>query len=122
MPTARGTKLLVSGWWGMARKINYTGDWCMGLSWCLLAGSGSLVRAGTPPSGALAPLASLLASHFCGTVSLPLQVPYFYAIYFGILLVHRAIRDDGMCAAKYGADWAEYKKRVPSTFIPGIPI
>jgi delta14-sterol reductase/lamin-B receptor len=25
MTTKRGTKLLVSGWWGMARKINYTG-------------------------------------------------------------------------------------------------
>jgi len=24
--TARGTRLLVSGWWGMARKINYTGE------------------------------------------------------------------------------------------------
>lgn len=23
--TARGTRLLVSGWWGLARKINYTG-------------------------------------------------------------------------------------------------
>lgn len=25
MNTKRGTKLLISGWWGMARKINYTG-------------------------------------------------------------------------------------------------
>lgn len=25
METKRGTRLLVSGWWGMARKINYTG-------------------------------------------------------------------------------------------------
>lgn len=25
MQTARGTKLLTSGWWGAARKINYTG-------------------------------------------------------------------------------------------------
>lgn len=36
--TARGTKLLTSGWWGMARKINYTGDWMMGLAWCLCTG------------------------------------------------------------------------------------
>eukprot|EP00906_Rhabdomonas_costata_P005761 RCo008564 len=38
MPTRRGTKLITSGWWGMARKINYTGDWMIGLSWCLLCG------------------------------------------------------------------------------------
>jgi len=38
LPTKRGTRLLTSGWWGLARKINYTGDWFMGLSWCLLCG------------------------------------------------------------------------------------
>lgn len=27
LETARGTKLIVSGWWGVARHINYTGDW-----------------------------------------------------------------------------------------------
>ena len=36
--TKRGTRLLVTGWWGMARKINYTGDWVMGLSWCAITG------------------------------------------------------------------------------------
>ena len=30
MPTERGTKLIISGWWGIARHINYTGDWLMG--------------------------------------------------------------------------------------------
>lgn len=89
MPTKRGTKLLISGWWGTARKINYTGDWIMGLSWCMVCGFQSIV-------------------------------PYFYAIYFCILLVHRAMRDDHMCHQKYGDDWGEYKKRVPYMFIPGI--
>ena len=89
MQTQRGTRLLVSGWWGMARKINYTGDWLMGLSWCLC----------------------------CGATS---PVAYFYAVYFFVLLVHRAARDDHMCAAKYGADWKEYKARVPAVFVPGL--
>ena len=87
--TKAGRKLLVAGWWGMARKINYTADWTMALSWCAV----------------------------CGTESL---VPYFYAIYFAILLVHRAMRDDHACHEKYGDDWDRYKKRVPYMFIPGL--
>jgi len=38
LATERGTKLIVSGWWGIARHINYTGDWLMGLAWCLPTG------------------------------------------------------------------------------------
>lgn len=89
LQTKRGTKLLTSGWWGMARKINYTGDYIMGLTWCLVCGMDSIV-------------------------------PYYYAIYFAILLIHRSIRDDHMCHQKYGDDWLEYKKLVPYRFIPGI--
>lgn len=89
LQTKRGTKLLTSGWWGMARKINYLGDWIMGLSWCLVCGFDSIV-------------------------------PYYYAIYFAILLVHRSIRDDHMCLEKYGEDWGKYKAIVPYRFIPGI--
>jgi len=36
--TERGTKLLTSGWWGMARHINYLGDWLMAVAWCLPCG------------------------------------------------------------------------------------
>lgn len=89
LKTKRGTPLLLSGWWGLARKINYTGDWIMGLSWCLLCGFDSIV-------------------------------PYYYAIYFAILLWHRSIRDDHLCQQKYGDDWDTYKKLVPCRFIPGI--
>ena len=89
LQTKRGTKLLTSGWWGFARKINYTGDYLMGLTWCLVCGFQSIV-------------------------------PYFYAIYFLILLIHRSIRDDHMCHVKYGDDWLEYKKLVPYRFIPGV--
>jgi len=89
LQTKRGTKLLTSGWWGLARKINYTGDWIMGLSWCMLCGFESIV-------------------------------PYYYAIYFAILLVHRSIRDDHMCQEKYGDDWDKYKTIVPYRFIPGV--
>ncbi|KAJ2011191.1 erg24, C-14 sterol reductase, partial [Coemansia sp. S610] len=36
--TESGSKLLVSGWWGLARHINYTGDWMFGLAQCLATG------------------------------------------------------------------------------------
>eukprot|EP00547_Thalassionema_nitzschioides_P000897 CAMPEP_0194203540 /NCGR_PEP_ID=MMETSP0156-20130528/3281_1 /TAXON_ID=33649 /ORGANISM="Thalassionema nitzschioides, Strain L26-B" /LENGTH=455 /DNA_ID=CAMNT_0038929307 /DNA_START=91 /DNA_END=1458 /DNA_ORIENTATION=- len=89
LQTKRGTKLLTSGWWGMARKINYTGDWLMGLSWCMVCGIDSIV-------------------------------PYYYAIYFAILLIHRSERDDHLCKVKYGDDWDTYKQLVPYRFIPGV--
>ena len=34
--TACGTLLLTSGWWGVARHLNYLGDLAMALAWCLL--------------------------------------------------------------------------------------
>jgi steroid 5-alpha reductase family enzyme len=36
--TKAGTRLMTSGYWGMARHINYLGDWLMGLAWCLPTG------------------------------------------------------------------------------------
>uniref|UniRef100_A0A0G4H1E9 Delta(14)-sterol reductase n=1 Tax=Chromera velia CCMP2878 TaxID=1169474 RepID=A0A0G4H1E9_9ALVE len=93
METKTGRKLLLSGWWGLARKINYTGDWMMGLAWCLAAGQWG-------KGGSL--------------------VVYFYAVYFLFLLVHRAYRDDVACRGKYGEDWKEYKRKVPFVFVPGI--
>jgi len=41
--TARGTKLLASGWWSLARHSNYLGDLMMALAWCLACGLTHLV-------------------------------------------------------------------------------
>jgi delta14-sterol reductase len=38
---ALGGKLLVSGFWGIGRKLNYTGELCMYASWTLLCGFSS---------------------------------------------------------------------------------
>jgi protein-S-isoprenylcysteine O-methyltransferase Ste14 len=43
LPTASGRGLLVSGWWGVARHINYTGDIVMAWTWALTCGFGSIV-------------------------------------------------------------------------------
>ncbi|RKP34806.1 C-14 sterol reductase [Dimargaris cristalligena] len=87
--TESGSKLLISGWWGLARHINYLGDWLFGLSWCLTTGFGS-------------------------------PIPYFYIIYFGILLIHRERRDDHKCRLKYKQDWDRYCSIVKYRIVPGI--
>jgi len=87
--TQRGTRLMISGWWGIARHINYVGDWTMAWAWCLP----------------------------CGITHI---VPFFYVIYFGILLVHRDLRDEHSCRLKYGKDWDRYCSIVRYRFIPYV--
>ena len=53
----------------------------------------------------------------CGFTGL---LPYFYPVYFTILLVHRERRDHAFCAAKYGEDWAEYCRRVRWRILPFV--
>jgi delta14-sterol reductase/lamin-B receptor len=85
--TQQGSLLLTSGWWGLARHINYLGDLMMALAWCL-------------PCGFASPL------------------PYFYFVYFLILLIHRERRDNAACQVKYGADWDAYCRKVPWRIVP----
>jgi hypothetical protein len=47
-------------------------------------------------------------------------IPYFYVIYFLVLLVHRQRRDDEACEKKYGQDWKKYMKLVPYRIIPYV--
>jgi delta14-sterol reductase len=42
-PEALGGKLLVSGFWGIGRKLNYTGELCMYFAWSLTTGFQSVV-------------------------------------------------------------------------------
>jgi delta14-sterol reductase len=82
-------RILVSGWWGILRKANYTGDWMIAIALAMPCGY----------------------SHIFA---------HFYPIYLISLNIHRAIRDDRKCAAKYGQVWVDYKKRVPYAVIPGV--
>jgi len=47
-------------------------------------------------------------------------LPYFYPLYFAILLIHRERRDARHCARKYGADWDAYTARVRFRIVPGL--
>jgi protein-S-isoprenylcysteine O-methyltransferase Ste14 len=47
-------------------------------------------------------------------------LPYFYIIYFTILLVHREYRDARHCARKYGSDWELYTSQVRWRILPGV--
>lgn len=131
METASGSKLLVSGWWGTARHINYLGDWIMAWSYCLPTGiAGYLIQHSSP-----APIRdgqSPADGSFVGGAPIRTQavqgeargwgmlITYFYVIYFAILLIHREMRDEEKCMRKYGKDWDEYKKRVRWRILPGV--
>lgn len=84
------SRLLISGWWGVARKINYTFELLAALFWCIPAG----LQYGL--------------------------WPFAYFIFLMVLLVHRIFRDESKCLTKYGSGWADYCKIVPYRLIPGV--
>ncbi|RMJ27870.1 reductase [Aspergillus sp. HF37] len=87
--TESGSKILVDGWYGKARKIHYTCDFYFALNWGLITGFNS-------------------------------PFPWFYPLFFGCMITHRALRDIKSCRNKYGEAWAEYERQVPYLFIPYV--
>ncbi len=61
-----------------------------------------------------------MALSWCLTCGFTHVVPWFYFIYFAPLLINRERRDHALCKEKYGADWDEYCKRVPSRIVPFV--
>lgn len=55
---------------------------------------------------------------FCPCVGSSTPLPYFYPVYFTILLVHREMRDSEHCAKKYKASWDRYCERVKYRICP----
>lgn len=115
--TSSGSKLMISGWWGLARHINYLGDWLMSWSYSLPTGiAGYTIIESINSSGDMQKQA--------------IQTPevrgwgmiftYFFLVYFGALLIHREGRDEEKCKSKYGTDWERYTSIVRSRIIPGI--
>lgn len=123
--TRRGTRLLTAGWWGIARHINYLGDWLQALPFSLpTAFSGYILL---PAGSAVLDASQAAIPMLDGRVAVQgratgwgIIFTYFYVLYFAILLIHRERRDDAMCAKKYGDDWKEYKRMVRWRIVPWI--
>ena len=47
-------------------------------------------------------------------------LPYFYAVFFVVMILHRAQRDVARCRKKYGADWDRYREEVPYLLVPKL--
>lgn len=85
-----GRRVLVSGFWGLSRHINYLGE--------MLMACGLVLSLGYPRS----------------------PWPWLYVLYYVALLVPRQLDDDRRCREKYGKAWSEYVRRVPYRIVPGI--
>jgi delta14-sterol reductase len=82
--------LLVNGFWGLSRHINYLGE--------ILMATGIVLCTGYPD----------------------LIWPWLYPLYYVGLLFTRQADDNRRCARKYGSLWETYVKRVPYRIIPFI--
>ena len=82
--------LLVNGYWGLSRHINYLGEIGMATGIVLAIGQPSVLW------------------------------PWLYPLYYVALLFPRQADDDKRCAAKYGDLWTEYVKKVPYRIIPFV--
>jgi delta14-sterol reductase len=85
-----GQRVLCNGFWGLSRHVNYLGELLMAL--------GLTLALGHPAS----------------------PWPWLYPLYYVALLFPRQADDDRRCAAKYGALWQEYCRRVPYRIIPFV--
>ena len=117
--TKLGSTLLVSGWWGRARHINYLGDWLLSWAYCLPTGlAGFMIDHKTTRSLVGRDSTVIVPGGEARGYGIP--VTYFFMLYFAILLIHRERRDEERCRRKYGDDWEEYCKRVPYRIIPYV--
>lgn len=82
--------LLYSGFWGVARHVNYLGEILMAVGLTLVLG-------------------------YPGRWTV-----WLYPLYYLALLVPRERADERRCAAKYGALWGEYVRLVPRRILPWL--
>ena len=62
----------------------------------------------------------IMALAWCLPAGFSHPLPYFYFVYFTILIVHREWRDNSRCSEKYGEDWTAYCQKVRWRIVPGL--
>mmetsp|Transcript_25887 Transcript_25887/g.36165 ORF Transcript_25887/g.36165 Transcript_25887/m.36165 type:complete len:247 (+) Transcript_25887:792-1532(+) len=83
-------RLLCSGFWGFSRHLNYLGE-----------------------------ILQALAVSF-PSATIGVYWPLLYPLYYVLLFVGREQDDAAICAAKYGAAWDKYVKKVPWKIVPFV--
>jgi delta14-sterol reductase len=86
-----GGNLLVSGFWGVSRHVNYLGEVLMAIGLAIPGGWSS------------------------GSV-----LPWLYPLYYVVLLISREKEDYTRCKQKYGKLWEEYVAQVPWKIVPYV--
>ncbi len=89
-PEAIEGRVLVNGFWGLSRHINYLGELLMATGITLSLGYGLSWE------------------------------PWLYPLYYVALLFPRQYADDQRCAQRYGPLWEAYVKKVPYRIIPFV--
>ena len=90
--------VLVNGFWGRSRHINYLGE--------ILEACGIALSAGY--------------AWQCTTLGIAALGVWLYPLYYVALLFTRQVDDDKICKAKYGELWDKYTKKVKYRIIPFI--
>jgi protein-S-isoprenylcysteine O-methyltransferase Ste14 len=90
VPEALDGRVLVNGFWGLSRHVNYLGE--------LLMASGLALSLG----------------------HLGAWQPWLYVLYYVLLFIPRQLDDDRRCAKKYGRLWDTYVARVRWRIIPFV--
>jgi delta14-sterol reductase len=129
--TSKGTKLITSGYWGIARHFNYFGDLVQGWAYVLPTGIAGYIiqRKSLDPTQGQSAVDKSFVHNSAGYEAEVVQgaargwgmiFTYLYIAYFTVLLIHRERRDEAKCARKYGKDWEKYKSIVKYRIVPGI--
>ena len=62
----------------------------------------------------------IMALSWCLPCGVSHIIPYFYPVYFAVLLIHRQLRDEQQCQQKYKKDWDKFCKIVRWRLIPYV--
>lgn len=106
------THILISGFWGVSRHLNYMGEIIQGIA---LALPGFLVCLEV---NKVINLENSLWYYIPECVVR--YIPWLYPLYYVALFIPRQLDDDIVCQNKYGQLWNEYTALVPYKIFPGI--